>query len=167
MEWRHRSLGACIALVALLAVFAPLARGADPTPGMPQAFCQTPPAQRKGGPPTGFFRTRPHGCRFHRLGLEEDGLSDLVFRIHWRFWTGRRASGIGRFTVHVIDYKTGKHSRSSGPEVVRLSRPRRICGHNVFTRLETKVYLEGRVLNDFVSELDEVGADEEGCPQGR
>ncbi len=133
----------------------------------PQVFCQTPPAQKKGEPPTGFYRVRPPGCRFHRLGLEENSLSDLVFRIHWRHWTATSASGIGRYPVEVINIKTGRHSKSSGPEVVRLSRPRRICGHKVFTKLELRVYIHGQVAGDFESELDEVGEGEEGCPQRR
>ncbi|HEY8815543.1 MAG TPA: hypothetical protein VIP57_10645 [Candidatus Dormibacteraeota bacterium] len=140
-------------------------RPASPAP--PQVFCQTPPAQKKGEPPTGFYRVRPRGCRFHRLGLGENSLSDLVFRIHWRHWTATSASGIGRYPVEVINVKTGRHSKSSGPEVVRLSRPRRICGHKVFTQLELRVYIHGQVAGDFESELDEVGEDEEGCPQRR
>jgi hypothetical protein len=143
------------------------ARAESASPGLPQVFCQTPPAQVKGEPPTGFYRVRPHGCRFHRLGLEENSLSDLVFRIRWRHWTATSASGIGRYPVDVLNFKTGRHSKSSGPEVVRLSQPRRICGHKVFTKLEVRVYIHGQVGNDFESELDEVGEAEEGCPQRR
>lgn len=134
---------------------------------LPQAFCQTPPVQTKGEPPKGFYRVRPHGCRFHRLGLEENGLSDLTFRIHWRHWTGTSAGGTGREHVSVYNFKTHRHYMSSEPVVVRLTRPRRICGHRLFTELEKRVYLGGQVVNDFKSELDQVGAAEEGCPQGR
>jgi hypothetical protein len=134
------------------------------SPLLPQAFCQTPPAQVKGKPPEGFYRVRPRGCRFHRLGLEENSLSDLLFRIHWRSWTARSASGVGRHAVSVVNVKRGKRSRSSGPVAVRLSQPRMLCGHEVFTLLEERVYLDGRVAGEFKSELDEVGAAEEGCP---
>lgn len=174
---RNRSLPICIAAAALFAVVAPLASaGGQPPPGAPskhdatsppppQAFCQTPPAQTKGEPPDGFYRVRPHGCRFHRLGLEENGLSDLTFRIHWRHWTGASAAGIGREHVSVLNLKTHRHYLSSEPVAVRLSRPRRVCGHEMFTELEKRAYLGGKVANDFKSELDEVGAAGEGCPQ--
>jgi hypothetical protein len=132
---------------------------------LPQVFCQSPPAQTEGEPADGFYRVRPHGCRFHRLGLEENGLSDLTFRIRWRHWTGTSASGVGRQHVSVFNFKTHRRYVSSEPVAVRLSRPRRICGHQVFTELEKRVYLGGKVADDFKSELDEVGAAEEGCPQ--
>jgi hypothetical protein len=143
------------------------ARRAMGSPVLPKAFCQSPPAQVKGKPARGFYRVRPHGCRFHRLSLEEDSLSDLVFRIHWRHWTGTSASGVGRQHVSVINFKTHKHYVSSEPEAVRLSRPRRICGHTVFTELEERVYLSGQVVNDFKSSLNEVGEGEAGCPLSR
>lgn len=135
------------------------------SPALPQAFCQTPPARMKGQPTKGFYRARPHGCRFHPLGLEENGLSDLTFRIHWRHWTDTSAGGIGREHVSVYNFKTHRHYVSSEPVAVRLSQPKRICGHRVFTELEKRVYLGGKVAADFKSELDEVGAAEEGCPQ--
>lgn len=67
----------------------------------------------------------------------------------------------------VINVKTGKPSQSSGPVAVRLSEPRMLCGHEVFTTLEERVYIDGQVAGDFKSELDEVGPDEEGCPLPR
>lgn len=39
-----------------------------------------------------------------------------------------------------------------------------LCGHEVFTMLEERVYLNGQLVDDFKSGLDEVGAAEEGCP---
>jgi len=139
------------------------------SPALPQAFCQTPPAQAKGEPPSGFFRVRPHGCRFHQLGLssEENNLADLTFRIHWRRWTAASASGIGRQRVFVVNYKTHKHSLSSAPVVMRLSRPRRVCGHQVFTELEMRAYLGGNLVNNYKADLNELGPAEEGCPQAR
>lgn len=137
------------------------------TPALPQAFCQTPPAQKKGMPPSGFYAVRPAGCRFHRLGLEEDSLSDLVFRIHWNHWTGSSATGTGRVPVYGLNYKTRKHFKTSSAEVVRLSRPKRICGHKIFTFLKVRAYVGGVVANNFQSNLDEVGEAEEGCPRAR
>jgi hypothetical protein len=65
----------------------------------------------------------------------------------------------------VFNFKTHRHYKSSAPEVVKLTRPRRICGHNVFTELEVRVYIQGQIVNDYVSNLDEVGEHEEGCPR--
>jgi hypothetical protein len=137
----------------------------EPAPThLPQVFCQAPPAPVSGEPATGFYRVRPRGCRFHPLGLGADYLSDLVFRIDWRRWTAESARGIGRFVVRGTNFKTGKHFKTSAPEVVRLSRPQTICGHLVFTRLEVRVYLDGRLVDDFDSDLDRVGETEAGCP---
>jgi hypothetical protein len=139
---------------------------APASPALPQAFCQTPPAQVEGKPAHGFYRVRPRGCRFHGLDLTESTLSDFTFRIDWRHWTETSASGVGRERVFGINFKTHKHFTSSEPVAVRLSRPRKVCGHLVFTELEKRAYVGGKVANDYKSELDEVGPAEEGCPLG-
>jgi hypothetical protein len=68
--------------------------------------------------------------------------SFVVQKMHWSFWGGRsaRGRGIGAQDDCEPDCATGTFHRA--PAKVRLWRPRRKCGHEVWTRM-TLIWLNG------------------------
>ncbi len=75
------------------------------------------------------------------LGVAGEG-SFLVERMHWSFWGHRvaRGRGLGAQDDCEPDCASGTFHRA--PARVRLWRPRRRCGHEVWTRM-TLTWLHG------------------------
>jgi hypothetical protein len=77
--------------------------------------------------PTGWYRTRPHSCGLHERGKFPAAHVNVytAARLHWLHWGARSATARG---------KLGISTYGLAPLKLRLSRPRHLCGHTVFTR---------------------------------
>lgn len=90
--------------------------------GEPQVVCLT----EWGEQPEGTYRTRPHSCDLHERGkLPVAHLNVMVtHNLHWLHW-GRVAVARGQLGISTYGW---------APLKLRLTRPRALCGHTVFTR---------------------------------
>jgi hypothetical protein len=72
--------------------------------------------------------------RPHRLLVAGEG-SFYVGKMHWSIWTNRVARGRGIGAQDDCDPSCGDGTFHRAPAKVRLWRPRRRCGHEVWTTL--------------------------------
>jgi len=75
--------------------------------------------------PVGFSSVRPSACNFHQRGRPAAYAYMVQMRhIHWLHWGQRVAVGKGQSPTNMVGLVNAK---------VRLSAPKMICGHSVFT----------------------------------
>jgi hypothetical protein len=102
----------------------------------PQVICLT----EWGYQPKGDYRTRPASCDLHDYGAYPVAHVNVwvTKRLRWSSWGSRSAVATG---------KLGISTYGLAPLKLRLTRPRRLCGHVVFTRahLDVRVRYDGKV----------------------
>ena len=81
------------------------------------------------------FRKRPGRCVFIAAGAVDSPIPpsfavQQIIKIDWRSWGGRRAKGRGKGYTSV--------RRQPVPVTVTLSKPRKKCGHRVYSRVKFK-----------------------------
>ncbi len=81
--------------------------------------------------PAGFYAQRPPNCNFHQRGRPAAFAFLVEMRhIRWRHWGPNAAVGRGRSLANMVGPVSTK---------VRLSAPRNVCGHRVFTVARFKI----------------------------
>jgi hypothetical protein len=130
-----KTLGFCALVVAVFLLLKLGAENADALPaGKRQVVCLT----EWGDEPTGVYRTRPHHCDLHERNTPAFHPTIAVTQhLHWLHWGGRIAVAKG---------KLGISTYGLAPLKLRLSGPREVCGHTVYTkaRLFVTVYYHGK-----------------------
>jgi hypothetical protein len=114
--------------LAALAMSAAFALGAGRAEAAsPQVICLT----ELGRHPQGAYRSRPRECVLHERGGVPAGGLDVIptSQLRWLRWGPRFAAARGRVAL--------PGHRSAGLKL-RLTKPRRACGHTVFTRARVK-----------------------------
>ncbi len=110
------------ALISLAAFAAPTV-AADGSTTEPQVICIAPSSPVES--PVGFYAKRPHACNFHERGQPAAYAFLLEMRrIHWLHWGAGLAVGKGKALANMVGPVAAR---------VRLSAPRAVCGHRVFT----------------------------------
>ncbi len=120
-----RSSRLLLPLLFALAAFGlagPSQAGARPT-AEPQVVCISSSSPVES--PAGFYSRRPGACDFLANGRPAaDAYMVQMRRIHWLHWGAQSAVGRGVSLVNMVGPVFAK---------VRLTRPRTVCGHRVFT----------------------------------
>jgi hypothetical protein len=102
----------------------------------PQVICLT----EWGYQPEGDYRTRPVACDLHDYGAYPVAHVNVwvTKRLRWSSWGPKSAVATG---------KLGISTYGLAPLKLRLTRPRELCGHVVFTRahLDVRVRYDGKV----------------------
>jgi hypothetical protein len=114
--------------LAALVVFAALwAAAGRAQAASPQVICLT----KLGKHPQGAYRTRPRECILHEHGAKPAGGLNVIgtSKLRWLSWGPQLAVARGRVEL------PGGHS--AGLKLT-LTKPRRACGHVVFTRARVK-----------------------------
>lgn len=78
-------------------------------------------------PPVGEYSSKPHSCDFDRRGVLpiSHASVEVTKRLHWLHWGSRTATAQGKLGISTAGW---------APTKVRLTQPKSICGHSVFTQ---------------------------------
>jgi len=126
-----RSLTAGLALlVAAVALLADPNSKGQADNDEPQVVCLT----EWGPQATGWYRSRPRECDLHERGKTPVAHVNVwvTKQLRWLRWGPRSAVAKGKLGVSTVGLV---------PLKVRLTRPRELCGHTVFTRAHLDVRL--------------------------
>lgn len=127
---RFRRIAAALFLAAgLLCASSSIGAALAAPPGQPQVICLT----EWGEHPEGAYRIRPRSCDLHERGkFPVAHLNVMVtHNLHWLHW-GRVAVARGQLGISTYGW---------APLKLRLTRPRELCGHTVFTEARLRIRL--------------------------
>lgn len=155
---------AAISIISAVSVLVPAGNGAA-TNGLPDVLCKKPSKPGEVKPTDrGVYSYRPHVCVLEYFDAPApQPVFVPILAMKWKRWETSSAYGTGEHSIEWVNFVTGARGHTREPVDVTLSRPRSICGHEVFTA--------GRLFFpygpfDEPTELDRVPVLGRGCAVG-